>query len=137
MTPTPTRGVLITCLDRERHLRFTLKTIREMREEFGEDALAKGIQQEAIAKLLWYGLKHEDAELTPDQVEEMVDLEHLGDVMEAVAKATGRRATIEVVEEEADPQLPATETTSVAPPEAAGEPEPIQPTPEGEQPTPI
>jgi len=123
VAPTSTKGVLITCLDRDRYLRFSLKTIREMRDEFGEDALEKGINQEAISRLLWYGLRHEDSELTADQVEEMVDLEHLSEVMEAVAKATGRRAKIEV--EQPGPPTPAAEPESTPP----ADPIPAEPPP--------
>lgn len=92
-SPTPTRGVVIQ-LDKERHLRFSLKTMRELREAFGDDALEKGVGTDAIAQLLWYGLRWEDPGLTVEDVEDLVDLENLEDMMLAVAKATGNRAAI-------------------------------------------
>jgi hypothetical protein len=95
-TPTPTRGVLLH-LDKERRLRFSLKTMRELREEFGENTLATGLSQDSIAKFLWHGLKHEDPELTIEQVEEIVDLEQLDEILDAVATATGKRGRLEEV----------------------------------------
>ena len=95
VTPTPTRGVPVM-LDKKRHLRFSLKTMRELREKFGENALETGLDQDAIATLLWYGLRHEDPELTPELVEDMVDLEQLTEVMQAVFKATGTRGRLEL-----------------------------------------
>lgn len=99
VTPSPTRGVPIV-LDRERHLRFSLKTMREMREKFGPDGLKAGFNQDKIAELLWYGLRGEDPGLTVEDVEELVDLETLKDVMEAVSLATGTHGYVEVAAEE-------------------------------------
>ncbi len=93
-TPTPTRGVPLM-LDKKRRLRFSLKTMRLLREEFGDKTLTTGLGQDSIGKFLWYGLKHEDPELTIDQVEEMIDLEQLTEVLEAIAKATGNRGKLE------------------------------------------
>ena len=99
VTPSPTRGVPIV-LDRERHLRFSLKTMREMREKFGPDGLKAGFNQDKIAELLWYGLRGEDPGLTVEDVEELVDLETLSAVMEAVSLATGTHGYVEVAAEE-------------------------------------
>jgi len=95
--PTPTRGVLVT-LDRPRHIRYTLRALREIRTEFGEDALTRGVSADSVAKLLWFGLRHEDPDLTIEQVEEMVDLENLDEVMRAVGVATSGRVTTTVGE---------------------------------------
>jgi hypothetical protein len=76
--------------------------MRELSEEFGEDALEVGVPVNSMAKFLWYGLKHEDPDLKIEDVEDMVDLEHLDDVMKAVFLATGRRA-----EKVPGPQMPA------------------------------
>ena len=43
-SPTPTRGIPVQ-LDKERRLRFTLGTMRKLQEEFGEDALEKGVSE--------------------------------------------------------------------------------------------
>jgi len=97
-SPTPTRGVPIM-LDRERRLRYSLKTVRELKKEFGEGALSRGVGEDGIAKLLWYGLKSDDPELSCEDVEELVDLEHLTEVMEKVSIATGSRSQFEMEEE--------------------------------------
>ena len=120
--PTPTRGVPIQ-LDRLRHIRFSLKTTKEMRIKFGDDTLKDGFDQDKIAELLWFGLKWEDADLTVDQVEEMVDLENLTDVMKAVSQATGTLALMEAAgetkEETSPPPLPAPD---INPPEKTEDP---------------
>jgi len=120
-TPTPTRGVVIV-LDKERRLRYSLGTIRKMREEFGDNVLESGLPHDAIGKLLWFGLVHDDENLTPGDVEELVDLEHLDEIMKAVTKATGGRSRIELIEAGTKlspappPQQPVAKTT-----EATGE----------------
>lgn len=116
-SPTPTRGVPVQ-LDRERHLRFTLRTIREIRTEFGMDALTEGVSMEAIAKLLWYGLKHEDPDLTVEAVEELVDMQNLTELIQAVTAATGGR--MPTVVEEPPAQDPPAEPTAAADSPAAG-----------------
>jgi hypothetical protein len=109
-TPTPTRGVPIL-LDRERHIRFSMGTVRKLREELGENALEEGVAVDMLPRLMWYGLKHEDPELTVEQVEELVDLENLLDVMNVISQATGQRAKIEKA---SDPQQPASKEESDA-----------------------
>lgn len=99
--PTPTRGTPVELGGRTRYLRFTLKTIREMREKFGND-LDKGLQGDQIADLLWYGLRADDPELTLMQVEEMVDLRDLTTVVTALSKALGYAGKVET-----RPQMPA------------------------------
>lgn len=126
-TPTPTRGVPIQ-LDRLRHIRFSLKTTKEMRAKFGDDTLKDGFDQDKIAELLWFGLKWEDADLTVDQVEDMVDLENLTEVMKAVSKATGTLALMqeageskgESSKEETSPPLPP--APDITPPEKPEDP---------------
>lgn len=90
-TPTPTRGVPVL-LDRERRFRYTLRTIREITKEFGEGALSMELTGEKLAKVLWHGLKHEDPDLTVEQVEDAIDLENLHEVLDAMKKAMGTKA---------------------------------------------
>jgi len=88
--PTPTRGVPVV-LDKERRLRYTLGTMRLIREKFGEDRMAQGVPAAMLGELLWYGLKHEDAQLTIEQVEDMVDGENLEAITAALVKAFGQK----------------------------------------------
>ncbi len=91
----PTRGVLLV-LDKPRRLRFTMSAIKKMREAFGDDALTDGIEVDSISKMVWFGLIHEDPDLTPEAVDDMIDLQNLEEVSAAVSEATGRRARVEV-----------------------------------------
>lgn len=89
--PTPTRGVPVQLAadDRVRHLRYSMRTLKEIRAKFGDQVLSKSWEGDAVAELLWYGLKHEDPNLTIEQIEDLVDLEHLEEIMKAVKTATG------------------------------------------------
>ena len=78
-------------LDHERHLRYSLLTLRKIREEFGKEALESGLTDDKLAKVLWYGLVGEDPALTVEKIEEIVDLENLSPVLEAMTKAMGYR----------------------------------------------
>ena len=76
-------------LDRERHLRLTLKGMVEYERLTGKNFL-KGfnfqeLTLEDTAGILWACLLHEDKELTFDDVLCMIDLENITVVMEALA----------------------------------------------------
>lgn len=75
---TPTRGVPVT-LDRERRLRYPLSAVKEMAEDTTLD------------RLLWLGLRHEDPDLTQEQVADMIDLEMLMELREPLKRATAGR----------------------------------------------
>lgn len=113
--PTPTRGVPVE-LDRERRLRYSLKTMREMRRALGE---APTVGTDILCKVLWYGLKHEDPTLTEDAIEEMVDLENLPDVVRAVRKASGIQLSYPGVPPE--PATPAPNVAGEIPEKPSGE----------------
>lgn len=107
-TPAPSRGVPID-LDRRRYLRYTLGTLRKIRLEFGDETLTKGVTEEKLAKVLWYGLVGDDPELKPELVEEIVDLEKLPEVTKAMRAAMGGKASVEIK----DPQGPAADVEPV------------------------
>lgn len=106
-SPTPTRGIPIT-LDRVRYLRYTLKTLRLIREEFGEKAFGDGVSGDSLAKVLWLGFVADDPTLTIDRVEDLIDLERLDEVLAAVKQAMGNKAEVKLVDPLAPP--PATGT---------------------------
>lgn len=77
-------------LDKERHLRLTLKGMLEFEKLTGRN-LIKGFRLQDLtlkdsAALLWACLLHEDKELTFDDVVSMVDFSNLILVMDAVTK---------------------------------------------------
>ena len=84
--PSPTRGVPVT-IDRERHFRYSLATLRKIEEELGGLDKIEGVGN--ITHVLWLGLKHEDEELTEEQLAELVDAEMLPDVIVAMRAAMG------------------------------------------------
>lgn len=99
-TPAPTRGVPLE-LDKTRYLRYSLATRRKIRVEFGEEE-TKTYTDDKLAKLLWYGLVEDDPTLTIEQLENIIDLENLHVVMEAVQKAMGSKAKVIIM----DPPAP-------------------------------
>lgn len=75
-------------LDKERHLRLTLKGMLEFQKLTGKN-LMEGFKFEDLgladtAVMLWACLIHEDKELTYDEVLCMVDFNNLGDAMDAL-----------------------------------------------------
>jgi hypothetical protein len=94
-TPTPSKGVPIT-LDRPRFFRYTLGTLRKIREELGDEALREGVSGEKLAKVLCMGLQGDDPDLTPEKVEEIIDLQKLEEVVSAMRQAMGQKAVATV-----------------------------------------
>lgn len=84
------RGEITIKLDTERVLKFNLNSLVKL-EEIGVDV--QGLQDNAkisdIRSILWAGLVHEDKELTLEIVGELVDIENLKEVTDAIAKAFG------------------------------------------------
>ena len=83
-------------LDKERHLRLTLKGMLEFEKMTGVNLL-KGfdfnkLKLEDSARLLWASLIHEDKELTLDDVLYMVDVSNLTIVMEALIDCINQSA---------------------------------------------
>lgn len=74
----PTSGVKITLADGvERTLRYTLRAMREAAEEFGGSITSaetlKKLDENTLGKLIWYGLRADQPDLTVEQVEELID----------------------------------------------------------------
>lgn len=66
-------------LDKTRNLKFGMRAIDLVEKKFGKPIMAiEGIQDgvlsmEEYATLIWAGLAHEDKELTPDKVMDLID----------------------------------------------------------------
>ncbi|MGV2685135.1 hypothetical protein GNF82_12120 [Clostridium perfringens] len=89
------RGKVKITLDKERTLYFNLNALVSL-EEQGVDVskLDQGIKMSQIRGILWAGLIHEDADLTMDQVGEMVDFDNIEEVSKAISAAfssTGKK----------------------------------------------
>ena len=70
-------------------LRYTLATLRKIRDDLGQKTLSEGVSDEKLVKVLWYGLLKDQPDLTVEQVEEMIDLRDLSAVVIALRKAMG------------------------------------------------
>lgn len=74
-------------LDRPRKLKYDFKAMRLIEKETGKNTLNSKIWQEMNATdlsiFLWAGLKHEDPDLTVEQVEEIL---HPGNMAETIYK---------------------------------------------------
>lgn len=81
-------------LDKERHLRLTLRGIMEFEHKTGKSLLKgfsrKDLSLEDCAALIWVCLIHEDRELSYDSVLDMVDVDNIAQVMDSVMECTGR-----------------------------------------------
>lgn len=78
-------------LDRERIFKYGMKAISLVEKKF-KKPIAKidmeSLTMEDTAVLIWAGLFHEDAQLTPDKVMTLVDdYSNMTDVMEIVGQA--------------------------------------------------
>lgn len=106
-TPKPTRGVPIE-LDRTRYFRFPVKALKQFREQ----------PETTLTHLLLVGLRGDDPDLTEEHLDDIIDLENLPKVAEAVKKATsgildlGKMFKIEGVK--ADPPVPSPAAGAVA-----------------------
>jgi len=87
--PTPTRGVPVELGGQQYFLRYTMATLRKIRQEMGPQALAEGVGDDKLIKVLWYGFKNQHPDLTEEQVEELIDLRDLKNVVIALRQAMG------------------------------------------------
>ena len=83
------RTVTIELGGKERHLKYDLNAIAEIGERLNinirldhlrEDLFGASLPLSTLRVLLWAGLRHEDTELTPEQVGEWVDLDNIEEV---------------------------------------------------------
>ncbi len=90
--PNITIPVSIT-LDKERHMRLTLKGMLAFEEQTGR-SLLKGFRLSELsmadsAAMIWACLLHEDKELTYDDVLCIIDIDNVIEAMEAVQECIG------------------------------------------------
>lgn len=78
---------------KERHLRFDLNAFAYLEEKYGSiDAVMEKIDKGsilALRDLLWAGLRHEDDQLTLEDVGAMFDLRNLEEVSKQIYEAMG------------------------------------------------
>ncbi len=115
--PTPALGVPIELGGKTYHLRYSLKTRRKFREEVGQDILSADVMGDSLAKLLLFGLRDDAPDMTEEQVEELVDLEHISDVVDALSEATGASALLKMFPPGVTEELEAAANQVSTPPE--------------------
>lgn len=85
------QGFVEVKLDKPRHFRYDFNALVELEEHTGVDLLAgAGWQPTKFADIRWFvwlGLKHEDAELTEEQVGAMLGMDNLTEVTDAMNRA--------------------------------------------------
>lgn len=85
------RGESKIVLDKERTIKFTLNTLIEVEDKLGHSLAEMGekVSIKAMRTLLTAGLRHEDAELTEEYVGEMITMDNMKEVQDALAIAMG------------------------------------------------
>lgn len=80
-------------LDKERHLKLNLNSMIRFKEVTGKDMIKdfnlEQLESRDILALLWACLIHEDKTLTMEQVGDLISLQDLPAISEALTKALG------------------------------------------------
>ena len=99
-------------LDKERHLRFNMNAMVKFEEVSGKSLLSglntANLSVTDLRALLWACLIHEDKKLTLDQVGEMISLDNLQEVTQAVTQTMS--SSMPDKKGEADPNPPKAQT---------------------------
>ena len=132
------RTVTIELGGKERHLKFDLNAIAEIGERlditisfenFVKDLMSTQIPFSALRVILWAGLRHEDPDLTPEQVGAWVDLDNMQQVMDRFFTLFGGKFSAKVEEQikqmSEKPQEPSTSPGLSESPIAPSESSPI------------
>lgn len=88
------RGEVKITLDKERTIKFTLNALIEVEDGLGHSLteLSDNVSIRAVRTLLTAGLRHEDAELTEQYVGDLITMDNMAEVQEALGKAMGGMA---------------------------------------------
>lgn len=88
------RGETTIVLDRERTIKFTLNTLIDVEDVLGFSLAEMGekVSIRVMRTLLTAGLRHEDAELTEAYVGELITMDNMKEVQDALGKAMGGSA---------------------------------------------
>lgn len=82
------RGQVTINLDRERVLFYNLNALCALEEQGINVAnLGEAVKMTQVRAILWAGLTHEDAALTLEEVGELITMENIQEVSEAITLA--------------------------------------------------
>lgn len=90
----------VIILDKERHIKYTIKGLKLISAKFGSVVEAFSIMQnmnmnfdtetmDNLVLLLYAGLIHEDNELTADYIENYITLDNMTEIFSLIIKAFG------------------------------------------------
>ncbi|MDA1509572.1 hypothetical protein ORN01_25005 [Bacillus cereus] len=85
------RGQAKITLDKERTIKFTLNTLIEIEDVLGHSLAELGdkVTVRAMRTMLTAGLRHEDPEITESYVGELITMDNMSEVQDALGKAMG------------------------------------------------
>ncbi|WP_242278585.1 hypothetical protein [Bacillus cereus group sp. BfR-BA-01313] len=88
------RGQAKITLDKERTIKFTLNTLIEVEDALGHSLTELGdkVTIRAMRTMLTAGLRHEDPELTESFVGELITMDNMSAVQDALGVAMGSAA---------------------------------------------
>lgn len=88
------RGEVKITLDKERTIKFTLNALIEVEDTLGHSLteLSENVSIRAVRTLLTAGLRHEDAGLTEAYVGDLITMDNMAEVQEALGTAMGGTA---------------------------------------------
>lgn len=90
----PTESVKIALSDGvERMLRYPLKALKEAKAEFGASVMSieglRSLNEDNLGRLIWYGLRADDPNITVEQVDALIEMPMLPYIMQQYALALG------------------------------------------------
>jgi hypothetical protein len=94
--PTPTRGVPVELEGKTYYLRFSLAAMKSIVGDENEENFFKNMTIAKLGPMLLAGLKASAPELTLEQLEEMIDLQNIAEITDALGKAVGRPAKVKL-----------------------------------------
>lgn len=94
MQQRPTESTKLVLTDGvERTLRYPLSALKEAKQEFGASIMSveglKGLNEDNLGKLIWYGLRADDPSIKVEEVEALIEMPMLPYVMQQFALALG------------------------------------------------
>lgn len=89
-TPTPTRGIPVDLGDGKPYfLRYSLAARKRLIAQLGGEEKLKNLSGDELGVVVLEGLKGSAPDLTLEQLEELIDMQNINGVVEAMAKAIG------------------------------------------------
>lgn len=86
------QGVLITGLDKDRYMKFTLNSLCDLQDEYGDimEVFQSGLKKsdfKLIRKLLFVSLNDHDESLTEQKVGKLITMQNLEDIVSKLHEA--------------------------------------------------